>query len=69
MLSLELPKIHFKNKTYVFDYKLNELRIITNKGLKSINLNNQELELLAYAIDNNNVRLIRLNMLDLEYKL
>jgi hypothetical protein len=66
---MELPRILFKNKWYTFDYRLSELRVTTKKGIRSINLNNTELELLDYAIKNKDKHLILSNMKDLEYKL
>lgn len=63
----QLPTIKHKKKKYFFDYRLQELREINT--LRSIFLNNTELELLSYAIEKNSLRLIKLNMLELEYKL
>lgn len=68
-LPKKLPEIKYKGKTYTYDYRLHQLRIKTRRGLRFINLNVQENELLNYAIENNNRSLILANMRDLEWKL
>lgn len=64
----ELPKIFWKGKTYIFDYKLSELRT-DEKPIKFVCLNNQEAELLSYAVQRMDRSLISANMRDLGYKL
>jgi hypothetical protein len=64
----ELPTILFEGRKYTFDYRLSELRTITKRGLASINLNTQENELLAFAIDKRDPKLIRANMMELKWK-
>lgn len=64
---MALPIITYKNKSYFFDYKLQELREI--KTIRSIFLNVQELELFAYAIEQKSKRLIKINFQEIEYKL
>ena len=66
---MELPKIWYKGKLYIFDYRLSELRTAAKKGIRSINLNNTELELLDYAIKNKDKSLILNNMKELNYKI
>jgi len=66
----KLPTIKFKNKEYIYDYRLSELRTAGEKSpIKFIALNNTENELLDYAIKNQDKSLIKINMKDLEWKL
>jgi hypothetical protein len=66
---VELPKITFKGREFVFDYRLNELREITDKGIRFTNLNNQETELLAHAVSSRSNRLLKINMEEISWKL
>lgn len=59
----KLPLINFKNKTYVFDKRLKELRLLD--GLFFLDLNNNQIELLEYAINTNDKKLIKINMVDI----
>lgn len=68
----ELPVIIYDGVRYTYDYRLHQLRAKTKEGgLSFINLNTQENELLAYAIDHRkeHPELVRKNMKDLEWKL
>jgi hypothetical protein len=65
----ELPTITYKGKKYTYDAKLSELRLMTKEGLKFINLNPQENELISYAFDNKDEELLIINMEELKYKL
>ena len=66
---MELPRILYNGKWYIFDYRLSELRTTTKTGIRSINLNNSELELLDYALKIKDKDLIMSNMKELKYKL
>lgn len=64
-----LPEINWKGRKFTFDYRLNELRqIVDDNKINFICLNNQETELLAFAIRTGDRRLINNNMEDLSWK-
>ena len=58
-----LPIIDFKNKSYVFDKRLKQLRELN--GLFFIDLDNNQIELLEYAINSKDKKLIKINMSEL----
>jgi hypothetical protein len=64
----ELPTIKWRNRVWTFDYRLQELRSVSDNGMKTVTLNNSETELLDYALKVGNRNLIRCNMHDLQYK-
>jgi len=64
----QLPTIRWKNRVYTFDYRLQELRSITKKGMKTVTLNRTETELLQFALNMNSKTIIRSIMHDLNYK-
>jgi hypothetical protein len=66
---MELPTIYYKGKTYTYDYKLNELRELTKKGIRFICLNNTENECLSYALSVKSNSLVLANMKELEWKM
>ena len=65
----ELPRITWRNKKFTFDYRLRELREIKGKKIDFINLTNQEAELLNFALEKRNIKLINTNMNELSWKL
>ena len=68
-LRRELPRITWRNKEFTFDYRLNELREIKDDKIRFITLTNQETELLNFALEKRNIRLINTNMNELSWKL
>lgn len=63
-----LPTIKWKNRVWTFDYRLQELRSITKKGIKTVFLNTTEVELLDHAIKSGDEWLVKCNMRELDYK-
>lgn len=62
-----IPTIKFKNNTYFFDYRLKQIRLLKKlKGelftIKFTDLNDNQAELLKYAIESNDKKLIETNM-------
>jgi hypothetical protein len=66
---IELPVINFKGHVLTYDYRLSQLREVTERGMRFINLNVQENELLDYAIKMRCRGLINANLKDLEWKI
>lgn len=64
----KLPTIEHKGKTYTFDERLSELRLVEGERIEFIRLTNMEAELLNYAVSRKNKMLIKVNMKELEGK-
>lgn len=65
----KLPQIVYNEIKYTYDFKLSQLRTMTDEGMKVINLFEVENYYLNNAVTKKDKRLIQCNMQDLEYKL
>jgi len=58
----ELPKVKYKDRIFVFDYNLSELREVKDNSIWFIKLNHNQRDLLDYAIRKKNKKLIEINL-------
>ena len=65
---MKLPTIKFKNRTYTFDYRLKQIRLsrcLKGHAIFFIDMTEQQAELLNYAVQQKDKKLIETNMEDI----
>ena len=64
---VKLPIIRYNDKDFTFDYRLRQLRILTDLGIKFIDLTKNETDLLYYvmSLDDENLLIKEMDKLQI----